>query len=210
MALSTYAGLKASIASWLARSDLTTPIPDFITLAHKALMRDLRGHLRLQKRNASFLITGEYVAVPIDFLELVSLRLTSTDPDSELAFLPESAMTGAYGSGSGVPKFVALVGNTTAGTEQFRFAPVPDGTYTATIEYYASLTEMSADADYNWILTDHPQLYLYGSLLQAAAYIGDDPRIPMWQAAYAEALDAVRREGNRTRYSAKGMMMRAA
>lgn len=210
MALSTYAGLKASIASWLARSDLTTPIPDFITLAHKALMRDLRGHLRLQKRDTAFSVTGEYVPVPSDFLELVSIRLTSTDPDYELAFLPEASMTSYYGTGSGIPKFVSLVGSTSGGAESFRFAPAPDATYTATVEYFATLPAMSADIDTNWILTDHPQLYLYGSLLQAAAYIGDDPRIPLWQAAYAEALDAVRREGNRTRYSARGMMMRAA
>ena len=33
MALSSYSDLKASVASWLHRDDLTTQIPDFICLA---------------------------------------------------------------------------------------------------------------------------------------------------------------------------------
>jgi len=33
MALTTYTELKASIADWLNRSDLTAAIPDFISLA---------------------------------------------------------------------------------------------------------------------------------------------------------------------------------
>lgn len=209
MALDTYGGLKTVIANYLGRADLTTPIPDFVTLAHKDLMQRLRGHLRLQKRSTSFSITGEYVAAPSDFLELVTMRITSTDPDRELTYLAESSMTSAYGTGTGIPKFVALVGNTTAGTEMFRFAPAPDTTYTATIEYHASLTFFANDNAYNWILTDYPQAYLYGSLLQAAAYIGDDPRVPLWKAGYDEALERLMSAGKQARYSVSGMAMRA-
>ena len=32
----TYAGLKASVADWLNRADLTAVVPDFITLAEAA------------------------------------------------------------------------------------------------------------------------------------------------------------------------------
>jgi len=212
MALVNYGDLKTSLANWLGRSDLTTPIPDFVTLAHKQLMRDLRGHLRLQKRDAAFSITGEYVDAPSDFLELVSMHLNTT-PKVEITFLAAGQQTSAYSSGSGEPKFVSLAGDTTAGTENFRFAPVPDATYAATIEYYASLTFFAADSGAtgtNWILTDHPQLYLYGSLLQAAAYIGDDPRVPLWKAAYDEALAQVKASGNRARWGVNGMAVRAA
>lgn len=209
MALSNYGELKTSVANWLGRSDLTTPIIDFITLAHKQLMRDLRGHLRLQKRDTAFSITGEYVDAPTDFLELISIRITSTDPDYELEYLPGAVQSGAYSTSTGIPKFVSLVGDTTAGTENFRFAPAPSSTYTATIEYYASITYFASDAGTNWILTDHPQLYLYGALLQASGYIGDDPRIPMWKQAYDEALAKCMAAGARARYGVNGMMVRA-
>ena len=42
MALTTYTELKASIADFLNRDDLTTVIPDFITLAESQINRDVR------------------------------------------------------------------------------------------------------------------------------------------------------------------------
>src|SRR5574343_38100 len=91
-----------------------------------------------------------------------------------------------YSSGTGVPRFVSVSGHTTAdGTMAFRFAPPPDGTYTATIVYYAKLPALNSTTQTtNWLLTSHPDAYLYGSLLEASIFIGDDPRIPMWKAAY--------------------------
>ncbi len=207
MALATYGDLKASVASWLGRTDLSTPIVDFVTLAHKQLMRDLRGHLRLQKRDTAFSIATEYVAAPADFLELVSMHL-NTSPRVAITLGAPDDMSRLDSSGQ--PVYVSLAGATTAGTETFRFAPPPAGTYTATIEYYAGLTFFGSDAATNWILTDHPQLYLYGSLLQSAAYIENDARVPLWQAAYAEALAAVKAEGRRARWGANGMQVRVA
>lgn len=43
-----------------------------------------------------------------------------------------------------------------------------------TIEYYASLPTISgAMTDTNWLLARHPNLYLYGVLLEAAKYLRD-------------------------------------
>lgn len=207
MAMSNYGELKTLVANYLGRSDLTTPIIDFVTLAHKQLMRDLRGHIHLQKRNASYSITGEYVAAPTDMLELVSMHLNTT-PKRAISYMPHYFQSAQ--ETSGVPQFVTLVGNTTAGTKDFRFWPIPSSTQTATIEYYATITYFANDAATNWILTDHPMLYLYGSLLQATGYIGDDPRIGLWKAGYDEALAKCMEEGKRTRYGVQGMAVRTA
>ena len=42
MAITTYAELQTAIANWLARDDLTTYLPDFITLFEAAANRRLR------------------------------------------------------------------------------------------------------------------------------------------------------------------------
>ena len=42
MAISNYSELKAAIADWLDRSDLTDSIPDFITLAETRHRRDFK------------------------------------------------------------------------------------------------------------------------------------------------------------------------
>ena len=45
MALDSYAGLKATVADWLHRSDLAGVIPDFIALAENRMRADLAGYL---------------------------------------------------------------------------------------------------------------------------------------------------------------------
>jgi len=80
MALSTYTELKASVADWLNRTDLTTIIPDFIALAEAQIERTLRTRQMIVRTTAS--IDTEYSAVPADFLEStarclpISLRLS--------------------------------------------------------------------------------------------------------------------------------------
>jgi len=81
MALTTYTELKASIADWLNRSDLTAAIPDFISLAEAQMERTLRTRQMIVRANASF--NAEYGATPNDFLE-VKFRLVPT-PDSNYA-----------------------------------------------------------------------------------------------------------------------------
>jgi hypothetical protein len=48
MALNNYSDLKTSVANYLGRSDLTSAIPDFITLAEIRLARQLRLRQMLQ------------------------------------------------------------------------------------------------------------------------------------------------------------------
>ena len=206
MALDTYGGLKTSIANFIARADLTTPIPDLVTLCHKQLMRELRGHPLLQKRDPAFSIDSEYEAVPSDFMSLRTMYL-NTSPKTEVTHWAPDGM-GDF-SGSGKPRHVAIVGATTAGSASFRFAPVPDGTYTAPLEFNAMVTFFASDGATNWILTDHPDVYLYGSLLQAVAYIGDDPRIPQWQSFYITALQRLKAAGADTAWGTNGMAVRA-
>jgi hypothetical protein len=206
MALTNYGELKTAVASWLARSDLTTVIPDFVFLAHKQLQRELKGHLRLQKR-ASLSITGQYVAAPTDFLELVSIY--RGDGSGPILYMSPDEMVSYFDStSSGEPKYVCLSADTTPGAEYFRFAPVPDTTYAATIEYYATMGYFVSDVATNWVLTDHPDVYLYGSLLQARAFLGDDGRIPTWLQAYQMAVNDVRKHGHRSRWGASGMAQR--
>jgi hypothetical protein len=51
MALATYADLQSQIANWLARDDLTTYIPDFITLFECAAARKLKVRLQESTTN---------------------------------------------------------------------------------------------------------------------------------------------------------------
>ena len=183
MALTTYAELKTSIGDWLNRSDLTSVIPDFISLAEAQVERTLRTRQMIVRANASF--DAQYGAVPADFLEVKSLKLTSTNPQTPLSFLSIDALDNEMTkhTASGKPKFFGIVGG------QFRIVPTPDSNYTTELTYYAKLSKLSNSNTTNWLLTSNPDIYLYGALLQAAPYLQDDARIQTWATLYERALN---------------------
>lgn len=203
MALSTYTELKASIADWLNRSDLTAIIPDFISLAEAQVERTLRTRQMIVRDTLTF--STEYGSIPSDYLESKSLKLTSTNPQTPLSFLTIDAMDeqASHYTASGRPRFFTVVG------DQFRIKPTPDGTYTAELTYYAKLAKLSSSVATNWLLTSSPDVYLYGSLLQAAPYLQDDARIQVWATLYERALNDLRVADDRGATSGGSLLTRA-
>ena len=203
MALTTYAELKTSIGDWLNRSDLTSVIPDFISLAEAQIERTLRARQMIVRANASF--DAQYGAVPSDFLETKSLNLTSTNPQTPLEFLSIDALDqkAAEYTASGKPRFFGVVGG------QLRIVPTPDSTYTTELTYYAKLSKLSTSNTSNWLLSSSPDIYLYGSLLQAAPYLQDDARIQTWATLYERALNDLQTADDRGASSGGALLTRA-
>jgi hypothetical protein len=195
MAITTYAELKSALANFSERADLTTRIPEFISLAHAQINRDLRDHPRMQKRDTAFSIATEYVDTPTDFSELRSMYL-NTSPRAELSIQYDNWVSA---NTSDQPRYVTVTGSTAGGGESFRFGPPPDTTYTATMEYIAKLTAMSADSDHNWVLDNHPGAYLYGSLIHLAAYLSDAARAAGYQQMYGSEIGAILQAAHRAR-----------
>ena len=201
--ITTGATLATAIGNWMARADLASRIPEFVQLAEAKLFRDLRTPEMITK-DAAFSITGEYVAVPTGFLEARSFMLNAA-PRTALTFMPDDTQVDMYQTTSGSPLFYNVVGG------YFRFAPVPSSTVTATLTYYKAPATCSTGAsETNWLLTGHPDIYLYGALLEAAGYIQDDGRVALWAQAYSLAVDQLKRQGARMQWGGNGMAVRAA
>lgn len=201
MAISTYTELLTAAANWLARSDLTSRIPEFVTLAQAQINRDIRA-AAMETKSASFSITGEYVAVPSDFLEARDFYITSTSPRYPLEYMSGDMMTGYYPS-TGKPRFYLVAGS------NFRFGPAPDGTYTATLNYYAKpATLATTTQETNSLFPTNVDLYLYATLLQAEAFVQNDPRIGIWKQAYDEAVAKINGEAARKRWGGNSMAVR--
>jgi hypothetical protein len=154
---------------------------------------------------ATAAIDTEYSAVPADFLETKSIKL-NTNPVTALAFESIDAMdlmkSTMYLS-PGKPQYFSIVGG------QIRVLPVPDNSYTAELTYYAKLTKLSSTVASNWLLASSPDVYLYGSLMQASPYLKDDARIPVWSSMYTSALEAIQVADDRGATSGGAIMMRA-
>lgn len=193
MALATYSDLKASVASTLHRTDLTTQIPDFVTLAEAQMRRRLRTAKMVTRTTLS--VNAQYVDAPSDFDGIKTLDL-ATDPVTPLKFLSDDMMTEelARNPGTGKPRFFSIVG------VQFRFLPVPDTTYTADLGYYQNVPALSDSATTNWVLTGHPDAYLYGTLLQAALWLRDDARAGTWSGLFETAVNDITAQDERANY----------
>jgi hypothetical protein len=92
---------------------------------------------------------------------------------------------------SGPPKYVALKGDTDTSQDiALIFGPTPDTAYTGALTYWKSF-DLTDDGDVTTVLQQAPACYLYGSLIHAEAYVGNDPRIPTWEDLYLEAVATV-------------------
>lgn len=195
MALTSYSTLKSSIADWLNRDDLTSVIPDFISLAEAQIERKVPTQKMVKRANAT--IDTPFSALPADFVSAKSLVLTSTAPVQPLVFLSEDELDAkkwTYRT-TGKPIYFALIGN------QIEVLPAPDTGYTAELTYVATLAKLSDSNTSNWVLERHPDVYLYGSLLQAAPYLRDDERVALWTTLYGQALEDMIVQNERAAFS---------
>jgi hypothetical protein len=201
MSLDTFTNLKTAVASWLHRSDLTTTIPDFITLAETQFNRTLRV------RQMETLVTAaaaKYMTLPLDYLALRRAPVNTSIP-CNLELLSADEINRRYTDVTGAPRGYALVGNV------MQLGPEPDSTgYTIEYVYYAKIPALATAVPTNWVLQQYPDLYLYGALMAAAEHIQDDPRVPLWQSKYLALLGDVNRVDKQSRASGAQPYMRAA
>jgi hypothetical protein len=180
----TYTALQAQIADWLNRDDLTPVIPDFIALVEA----EMRRRLRRSSSRATITISSEETILPDDCAELKSIHLTTgiaalDRPLRVCTWAMLAQRRAATNGATGIPTDFVVQGQTLV------VAPAPNEAFSALITYYRQLTPLTDTDTTNAILSEAPDAYLYGALMQAAPYLQHDIRIPVWQAKFKNALD---------------------
>jgi len=93
-----------------------------------------------------------------------------------------------WNGASGVPRYAAFVQDGGA----VMFAPEPDKTYNLVIHYKRAIDALGSTQTTNWLLDNHPDIYLYGALVESAPYYRDEERLPIWERRLADAIEEVR------------------
>ena len=201
MAITTYSDLQTTVASYLARSDLTVQIPDFIRLAEIRLRRDLR--IRQMMNAATTTTTGgdATVALPSDFLEVRDL-VVQTNPVRPVNYISPSVFSrNARVTESGVPLDYTILAT------EFKFAPVPDTAYTLEIVYYAAPPYLTDSNTNNVFLANCPDLLLYASLVEAEPYLMNDSRVQVWAGMYDRGVASLNTSDEAAQYSGVPLTM---
>jgi len=180
MALATFSDLKTAIANFLERGDLTSVIPDFITLAEA----DINSHFNLRDEDQDKALTAtpgsRYIAIPAGFREARNLWINwSYGRGDPLRFvMPELLVT--YTS-PGIPLTWCIDGSNIA------FERPCDIAYSMTLRMSNGETLSDANPT-NLLLSLYPNVYLYGALREAAVYLKDADGLQVWSAKYEEAV----------------------
>lgn len=202
MSLSTYSDLQTSIANYLARSDLTSQIPDFITFAENRLRRELRIRQMLKSVTTATVSGDNTVELPADFLQVRDF-VVMTNPIQPLSYSSPSALSNdPRASEVGVPLSYTILAN------DFQVSPAPDGVYTVRLLYFAAPAYLSSSNTSNVFLTTAPDALLYASLIEAEPYLYNDTRINTWGTMYDRAIASLAKSDEEGQYSGVPLAMK--
>ena len=204
MALTTYTELKASLADFLNRDDLTAVIADFITLAESQINRDVR-HWKMEARSSGQQSGGdEYMQIPADWVETIRLHLTGTGT-SAVNLISRDAMADKRGKNedtSGTPIYY------THADGQFQLYPTPSAETDFELLYIQKLDALSGSNADNWLLLEAPDVYLYGSLIHSAPYLVEDERVAIWAQMYSASVARLNEASESARFSGSGLRLK--
>jgi hypothetical protein len=189
MSITTYAQLQTAIGSWLSHSLFTAQIPDFITLFEAAANRRLR--VRQQETTANVTMTAGSGPLPADYLAWRRVTWPGATR-AELDYVAPSWLQAAYPSAAaGIPAVFTIEG------ASITVRPV-DNTALQLL-YYAKVPALSDVATTNWLLAAHPDLYLFGAMVEAEMFGVNDERMPLWKARRDEIFDEIEKLSNKSR-----------
>jgi hypothetical protein len=185
MALATYADLQTALSTWLDGSDLSSQQTTLIALA-EAEITDRLGELVDQgavigpmiTRGALAITASEYLALPDSNLLLpIAIEVTSYSDPWQIEYIsPDALLQLKIDGGTGYDTSVPPQNYTVEGS-YLRFWPTPSAAWTAEYTRYDKLPALSNSNSTNWLLTNHPNVYLYGSLAQAELMGWNDSRV---------------------------------
>jgi hypothetical protein len=155
------------------------------------------------------ILSSQFTTLPGDLVQMANLRLLVDHAPSRGAatqqYVPLTdldEMRARY-SNVGQPMYYSVAGT------QLELLPAPDQAYTAEMLYHAKVPALGPDTDTNFILANHPDLYLYGALLQASPYLKDDARVQTWAQFYGAAANDLKLQSERAQLGAAPLTMRA-
>ena len=178
MSLSNYSELQSAVQDWLHISGLSARVPDFIALAEADVQRRL--FIRANEDSTTASLTSS-LSLPSDFVRAKRVAVEVGGKYRDLEYVPAENMSDIGPSGE--PAFYTLQGDSLYTDSS------PDGAYNIQLRYWKRFPALSNTANTNWLLTNAPDVYLFGSLAMAATFAPS--KLEVFVAAYERALQQV-------------------
>jgi hypothetical protein len=200
MAISNYTELQTAVANWLDRDDLSARIPEFIGLCEARFNRSLRIRaMETLDTSVSTVADTKTIALPTGYVQMRDIHITG-DPLVQLQYVTPEIMNRIHaGSVSGRPEVYTIIG------ENIVLGPTPDAVYSTSMLYYKTFDALSDSSPTNWVITNAPDVYLYGTLLEAEPFLMNDARVQLWATALTESINTLQEQDNKDRHSGSAL-----
>lgn len=181
MSITTFAELKTAMGNWLDRTDLSSRLAEFIALYESEVNRELI--VRQQITSTTLTPSSGSASLPNDYLAWKKVTWTGATP-RVLQYVDPNYLDARFpNSDNGSPIQFTIEGST------LKVRPVDDTGLT--FLYAQKVPALSDSATTNWLLTAHPDAYLFGSLTMAATFTEDAAQGSAWNALKERAHDAL-------------------
>lgn len=200
MSITTYSELKTAVENWLDHTLFTSRVPEFIALFEATANRRLK--VRAQITSSDLVPSGGACTLPTDYIESIRVtRLTTIPQDME--WLEPAMLKIVYPDTVQIvtpPQYAIPSAFFTIEGSTLYVRPKDDASNVQLV-YYQKITALSDNATTNWLLTAHPDAYLFGSLVEAEMFGVNDERAPNWKARRDEIFDEIEKVSRASRGS---------
>jgi hypothetical protein len=198
MSISNYSELQTVVSDWTYRNDQAARIPNYIVLAESDMQ--VRCKLVEYEGSATVPVVAGVGALPTGFTGMRSIYWNG-NMDLSLRYLTPAQMD-ARRDVSGDPTYYTITGT------NLEVSPAGDGD--AVIRYKARFTPLSDANTTNVILSNYPDAYLHGALLQFAIWAQDDARAVKEEALFNAAVERIVKDNNQKKYAGTTLAVRPA
>lgn len=210
MSLASYADLLAQVAGWIGRSDLTANIPDFVTIFERVANRRLR--VRQMEAVLSFTTLGGRAPLPADYLAWRRMTWRGNTSVDMRYLTPSGLRIQSPMFVAGIPSRFTIEPDTIVtadeddisvddddiiSTWQIVTADTDDSDSAFAFHYYRKIPALSGGL--NWLMNEHPDAYLYGSLVEAYGFQKDVQNMALWAQRREEIFTDIMKLDTRTR-----------
>ena len=185
--ISSYSQLQTAILEWIVRNDATTTarVKDFISLAEVRIWEKFRAKALTKAYTATYAPADVAVSLPDDLIELQSIRDTASGRTGTVEIVGHERYTSLINAPAlrDTTKTHVMV---TGRQIVFVASPAEAGSFVG--RYLAKEPALSDSVASNAVLTHYPDLYLYGSLIEAFDFMRDDAGVAKYTARFNDAM----------------------
>ena len=194
--MDNYTELKAFIADFLARDDLTTQIPTFVSLAEQRMSRELQIALLEATAQIAVSANASTADLPTDLRSIREVAMIDADNDRTVLeyVTPSQWNTRDQDANQTKTEFYTVVAN------QIKLMATPSAAITLEITYNGGVAALSDAAPTNTMLTRHGDAYLHGALKQAFDFLQDEQRSIYHDAQFTRCLAEIDRDSDKQRF----------